>query len=136
MSWGEIDSATMSQQLTAAYGETVHWRRNIFLVPSGASGKDFVGEMARLFQAFADGSAMESIALTAAMAMPALLLQRPHSKSKAKEHRDCLNRRMNAWKEGDIEGLLREGRAIQSQFTSEEKKFHKKKTTAVCEGSL
>lgn len=125
MSWGEIDSATMSQQLTAAYGETVHWRRNIFLVPSGASGKDFVGEMARLFQAFADGSAMESIALTAAMAMPALLLQRPHSKSKAKEHRDCLNRRMNAWKEGDIEGLLREGRAIQSQFTSEEKKFHK-----------
>ena len=117
--WGEIDSATMLQQLNAAYAETVHWRRNIFSVPSGASGKEFVGELARLLQAFAEGSALESIALTTAMVMPALLLQKPHSKSKSKEHTECLRRRMTAWKEGDIEGLLREGRAIQSLLTSE-----------------
>jgi hypothetical protein len=50
------------------------------------AGKSFVRELTRMFQAYADISSLESVALTATMVMPALLLQKPHPKSKAKEH--------------------------------------------------
>ena len=45
-----------------------------------------------------------------------ILLQQPHSKADCKEHVRALERCMQAWKEGDIEGLLREGRTIQDQL--------------------
>ena len=64
----------------------MHWKRNLFKVPSGKTGKMFTNKLAHLFQAYADQSVIESIALTAAMVMPALLLQKPHNKSNTKEH--------------------------------------------------
>ena len=54
------------------------------MIPSGTSGKEFVLEMARLFTSFAERSSLEPIALQTVMTMPALLLQKPHSRSKAK----------------------------------------------------
>ena len=36
----------------------VHWKRNIFRVPQGNIGKQFVDELARLYAAFVDGSDM------------------------------------------------------------------------------
>ena len=95
----------------------MHWRRNLFKVPSGKAGKAFVRELTRLFQAYADGSSLESVALKAAMVMPALLLQKPHPRSKAKEHTLHLERHLRLWAEGDLGGLLKEGRTIQHQFT-------------------
>ena len=82
MGQGEVGPEEFSQTVCAAYSEAVQWRRNIFSVPSGRSGKAFMSELARLFRAYADGSALESIALTAVMLMPLLLLQRPHQNSK------------------------------------------------------
>ena len=63
-------------------------------------------ELSRLFQAFGDGSAMECVALKAAMVLPALLLQKPHAKSKAKEHSTHLEHRLNLWEKGDINSLV------------------------------
>jgi hypothetical protein len=51
--------------------------------------------MTHLLNAFADASAMEVIALKAVMVMPALLLQKPHKRSKAKEHASHLERQIN-----------------------------------------
>ena len=34
-----------------AYETVVHWRRNSFLILSGKAGKDFVLELAQLYQA-------------------------------------------------------------------------------------
>ena len=90
------------QAVSAAYSEAVQWRRNIFLVPSGRSGKAFVSELAKLFKAYAGGSALESIAITPAMLLPLLLLQKPHQNSKAKKHMQCLECRLGSWKAGDI----------------------------------
>ena len=58
---------------------------------------------------------MESVALKAAMVLPALLLQRPHGKSKAKDHSIHLERRLKLWEKGDINALVIEGRTIQHQ---------------------
>ena len=86
----------------------------MFSVPSGRAGKAFVSELAWLFQSYAEGSALECIALTAAMILPPLLLQKPCPKSKAREHSKCLEQRLKIWKAGDILSLLVEGRTIQS----------------------
>jgi len=76
-------------------------------------GKAFVVEITRMFRAYADASALESIALKAAMVMPALLLQKPHPKSKVKDHINHLECLLQLWKE---KKLMEEGRTIQHQF--------------------
>ena len=95
---------------------TVRLFIGVFKVPSGRVGKLFVHELARLFLVYAEGTTLESIALTAAMTMPSLLLQKPHRSSKVKEHIHCLECRLKLWTEGDLNGLLREGRTIQRRL--------------------
>ena len=126
---GEVSPKEFVRNVRAAYSESVHWRRNIFSVPSGKSGKEFVRELAGLFKAYANGSALESIALTAAMLLPRLLLQRPHQTSKSKEHMQCLERRLASWRAGDIDTLLTEGRTIQGRLLRNKlsNKFHEDK---------
>ena len=99
-----------------AYSEVVHWRKNTFLAPYGNAGKSFVSELSRLYKAYADGSALEAVALKACTVMSILLLQRPFRSSKQKDHSACLARRMLIWKNGDIRNLLEEGRALQSRL--------------------
>ena len=83
------------------------------MVPSGSVGKDFIRELTSLFTAYAQGSAMESIALTAAMVICALLLQKPHQASKSRDHVTVLEHRLSAWKNGNVDELMKEGRTIQ-----------------------
>ena len=116
--WSDLAGPEFSKAIDDAYSQIVHWKPNLYRVPSGSSGKKFVSELARLFQAFADASALETIALKAAMTLPALVLQKPHAKSKVREHISCLERRLSLWKEGNIAELLREGRATQGPLKS------------------
>ena len=44
-SWGHLLGHDFVHAVTAAYVEAVHLRRNIFSVPSGKAGKDFVQEL-------------------------------------------------------------------------------------------
>ena len=112
-SWNGVSGEDFSAELDQAYSEICCWQRNIFAIPSGASGKAFVSEIARLLGAFASSSRLESVALKACMVLPALVLQKPHRNSKSHENAECLTRRMELWKAGDIGGLLHECRAIQ-----------------------
>lgn len=114
--WGNLSGEDFSCAVHSAYSEAVHWRRNLFLVPSGSVGKDFVKELTKLFNAYAQASALESVALEAISVACCVLLQRPHASSKSKDHISALQRRLVAWREGDIDGLMREGRAIQKQL--------------------
>jgi len=72
--------------ITNAYNEVVHWRRNIFKVCSARAGKSFVCELVHLFNAYTEGTTLESIVVTAAMTLPSIILQKPHRSLKAKEH--------------------------------------------------
>ena len=83
------------------------------MVPSGRVGKEFIMELTRLWRAYATASAMEAIALCAAAVMCVLLLQKPHEKSKTRNHVSYLERRLKLWTKGDIKDLLAEGRTIQ-----------------------
>ena len=108
--WGDVSSTVFCQQVTAAYCEVMHWRRNIFLVPTGKAGTAFIKELTKLYQAFADVS---TLALKACIVLQCLLLQKPHARSKSKEHLAHLERRMKLWLKGDITALLQEGKCIQ-----------------------
>ena len=50
--WGSRDGAAFEDALEVAYAEVVKWRRNIFRVPSGTVGKDFIREISRLLDSF------------------------------------------------------------------------------------
>ena len=114
--WGALTGEEFTHVIHCAYSEIAHWKRNVFLVPSGKDGKAFVRELTSLFTAFAQGSALESVALEAVMVGCALLLQKPHPQSKSREHVVALERRLRAWRNGDIDGLMKEGRTLQNQL--------------------
>ena len=80
---GSLDSESFILSVSSAYSEVVHWRKNTFTVPYGKVGKKFVYELSTLYRAYAEGSALECIALKAVTVM-SVLLQRPHHKIKAK----------------------------------------------------
>ncbi|KAL5467485.1 hypothetical protein EMCRGX_G031714 [Ephydatia muelleri] len=115
---------SLTDQMSRAYTEVVFWKKNVFTVPLGASGKSFVSELARLFQAYSDGSGLESIALKAITVASRLLLQKPFRTSKAKDHTSCLKRRLTSWKEGNIDILLLEGRTIQQRLPASDSYTH------------
>ena len=73
-------------------------------------------ELARLYDAYANASALESVALMVVTILPILVLQIPHHRSKVKEHITCLERKMLLWKDGDLSALVKEGRAIQQRL--------------------
>ena len=95
----------------------MHWKKNSFDIPFGKSGYEFASELSRLFSAFANAWSMEHIALKATVVMPILLLQKPHRRSKTKDHTRCLDYRMKLWKEGKLNDLVLEGRAIQGRLS-------------------
>ena len=66
------------------------------------------------------GTTLKSISLKAVHVMSALLLQKPSKSSKAKDHLQALERRIKLRDEGNIEGLLYEGMAIQQRLRSDE----------------
>ena len=117
-SWGDLSGEEFMKAIDDAYSQVVHWRPNLFKIPSGACGKQFVVEITRLFNAFALENDLESIALKAAMTLPSLMLQKPHVKSKTKEHISFLQRKLSLWEKGDISNLLREERALQKLLAS------------------
>ena len=97
-----------SVKVSTAYDEIVHWQRNLFQVPYGRVGGDFIQELAKLFHSYGEADALEAIALKAAMLMCALLLQKPHSRTSNRDLVSCLQRRLSLWIQGDVDALLDE----------------------------
>ena len=67
--WGSLSAHAFIRTISSAYSEVVHWKRNSFVVPYGNAGKKFVYELSTLYRAYAEGSALESIALKAITVM-------------------------------------------------------------------
>lgn len=100
--WGNHDGMVFCAEVSTTYEEVIHWRRNLFLVPSGSTGKAFV-ELAQLFQAFADCSTLECIAMKVITILQTLLfLQKPSHTSKTKDHVKHLQKSLEVWHKGDI----------------------------------
>ena len=111
--------------LNTVYDKLVFWRKNIFLLPSGRSGKLYIEETTRLINAWTHN--LQYVAFKAIMVMPNLFLQKPSRNSKSKDHLEALVRRLHLWKVGKLTELLIEGETIQKSLSDS------KRTTAFAE---
>ena len=108
--WMVVNSTVFCQQVTAAYCEVMHWRRNIFLVPNRKSRHSFYK---RIDQGFCRclhprthcSQSMHSLTMSATT--------KATCSKQSKEHLAHLERRMKLWLKGDITTLLQEGKCIQ-----------------------
>ena len=114
--WGEMRGSTIEKDLVHIYEKVVFWRRNLFMMPNGSSGKAYIRETTRLLNSWSENSPLKDCAMRAIHVMPALLLQKPSKRSKSKEHVEALERRLESWKKGDLLKLFEEAEAIQSRL--------------------
>ena len=114
--WGEMKGSEVKNEIAEIYEKIVFWRRNLFMLPTGASGKSYIREVTRLLNAWTESSPLKSCAMKAIHVMPALLLQKPSKKSKSKNHMNALERRMASWTKGEFKKLFEEAEAIQSRL--------------------
>ena len=95
-----------------------NWKKFLFFVPRGTEGDNLVKEMARMLRLYADKSGLEKIVMKAAMVFPSLMLMKPSKKSKTKEERSCLRRRLDLWEKGEIRKLSDEADALQRRYSA------------------
>ena len=93
--WGDHTKDDIHHKIDVIYEKIAFWRRNLFKLPSGAAGKKFISETTKWIEFWnQDVNEYKDIALKVLMVMPALLLQKPSFKSTAKQHSQCLSRRL------------------------------------------
>ncbi len=120
--WNGLCGIDFFDTINEIYEEATSWKRNLFKVPTGKAGQDFVAELTKCIKHFNIGSPLEPVALKMAMIIFPLLLQKPSKKSKAKEHSQCLARRLDLWDNGKLSSLLREVKEIQRRLTLRKQK--------------
>ena len=74
------------------YEKFVCWKKNLFLLPTGKSGKLYIDESGKLLNSWVEGTALHNIAFKVIMIMPNFLLPKPSKNSKAKDHLTALER--------------------------------------------
>ncbi len=96
-----------------AYKEIVGWSKNVFLLPRGNSGKDFIRELTRIIGMFVNKTPHEHLSLSLLHVFMPLMLQKPSERSKARDHCKYLTQRLQKWKNGEIVSLMAEAHEIQ-----------------------
>ena len=122
LSWGESSLSEFEENIKSCYKEIVKWRKNLFLLPSGRAGKDFILEMKRLIDLFVNKTPYAHFALNALMVIIPLLLQKPSKSSKSSDHSKYLSKRLAWWKEGKVLDILRECKVIQERMSKSKHK--------------
>ena len=120
--WGELCGVKVRESVLAVYEEVTRWNRNVFYLPSGKAGENFIEELTRLVNLFNSGGAFESVSLMMVSIIFPLLLQKPSANSKSSDHVRYLEKRLLLWKEGNLEDLLSEGKTIQTRLTRAKRK--------------
>ena len=95
--------------------------RNIFNVQSGRAGKAVIEELTFWIKQFNSIWDLNSVALKDFMVLSTLILQKPSATSKSKEHSAAIERRLNLWRQGDLDLLIKEVRFIQGKFVNSKK---------------
>ena len=117
--WGEMRGAKeINNLLLDAYRKIAGWIPNLFLLPTGKAGKEFLAELTQILKNFAEKTSYELFSLTAFLVIIPLVLQKPSKNSKTAEHTAHVKRRLLLWREGKLRDLLRECEQIQKRLRS------------------
>ena len=121
-SYNNIAPEIFSTSINQIYEEMVKWKRNLFMLPTGKTGKAYIKLTSEWLNHFNNDSTFQGMSLRVVMVLPNLLLQKPSSTSKAKEHTKTLESRLKLWSEGKFVELLRECKTIQRKLKAGKKK--------------
>ena len=105
--WGNVSHQSFCDEINKIYNEVVHFRRNIFNLPSGRAGKQFIEELIFWLRQFNSNSDLNSIALKAFMVLPSVVLQKSSATTKSKEHSVKIERRLALRRQDDLNMLLK-----------------------------
>jgi len=111
-----VDAERLTGVFSEIYHLTVTWKRNLFIIPFGSEGGEFVSEVAFLISKFTDCPTDMPYAWYAVMVACALLLQRSHASPSTTDNKKYLARRLKLWRSGDIKSLLDEAMCIQAHL--------------------
>ena len=107
---------TFFVKIERLYEELVYWKRNMFEIPTGNAGKEFINELTNYVNQWCSKSPNRVIAIKIVMILPQLMLQRTSLKAKSSENKRHLERRLELWKNNEIEELIDECRTIQRRM--------------------
>jgi len=131
--WGSmVGEELIAEKVQAVYQEMVTWRKNLFLVPRGKSGSDFIKELTRLILLFADATKWERLSFALVHIFLPIMLQKPSSKSKARDHVTYLTKRLVKWKNGELDDLMMECRSIQKALVQQQKISEESRKKSFC----
>ena len=115
--WGSLSNIEdIKTEIESIHSKIVSWNKNIFAVPRGKAGKEFISECTHLVRLFNSRNKWEPVALNMLMIFTPLMLQKPSKKSKPKDHRRYLLKRLDWWKNGSIKELVSECEEIQKRM--------------------
>ena len=92
--------------INSTYDDIIHWKKNLFKLPSGKAIRLFIDELSLWLDHYNRGTDFKCIALKVFMTFPYLLLQKPSKISKAKDHVKKLEERLRLWNEGNIIDII------------------------------
>ena len=108
LEWGAMDGEQcIRTKLQQMYSEIVTWRKNIFMLPRGRCGSDFIREVNRILGLFVNETPWKPTALLLIHVFMPIMLQLPSPKSKAKQNAKYLSERLQKWKSGDLDSLMK-----------------------------
>ena len=113
--WGNKPGNQAINDWKECYEKIVFWHKNLYMLPKGSSGKDYITEITSLINEWLIESPIRECAMYALHVMPTLLLKKSPKSSKSKDHVDALKRMLEKWKNGEFLQLLREATALKSR---------------------
>ena len=120
--YNNMDKITFAMTVNVIFEDTIHWKKNLFLVPSGKPGNDFLELYVDWLKKFNTNSSFQHLAMKVVNILPNMLLQKPSATSKAKDHFTALEQRLQMWKDGKIKELWNDNRVIQKKLSVKPKK--------------
>ena len=113
-----IDGQTFARNVLKIYEDMLRWKKNLFQVPTGQCGKDFISLISEWMGNYVTGNTFQALAMKVIMIIPNLLLQKPSAASKAKDHFLALEERLKQWGEGKITELWKNCQVIQKKLSA------------------
>ena len=130
--WGDMEGeVAIKDTINKTYNEIIKWRKNLFLLPRGKVGTEFIKELTRLIR-LSTTTENKWFRLSLAMVhifIP-MMLQKPSAKSKAKDHAKYLDKRLKLWQTGDIKSIMNENTEIQNKLKQGQEKKKERKEAA------
>ena len=119
--WGKYCGITeINSVMEEIYMKLTTWKTNLFELPRGKCGKDYIEESVNLLRLFNQKTSWEPIALSMLQIFPVLMLQKPSARSKNSDHKRYLTKRLRLWKEGKLTEIISEAEEIQRRITTKD----------------